>query len=36
MRAKYDIKSFIYETEDKCNISLIYGETDYIEVESTL
>ena len=20
MKAKYDIKSFIYETEDKCNI----------------
>ena len=36
MRAKYDIKSYIYETENKHNTSLIYGETDHIQVESII
>ena len=36
MKAKYDIKSFIYDTENKHNSSLIYGETDYIQVETVI
>lgn len=36
MKAKYDIDSLIYITENTHNSSLIYGETDHIHVESII